>query len=270
MAADLGALRDAAIPLQTAMGSAVLGFAGSLRAEQWDGPTNCPPWTVKTIFSHLVRNAEMFQLMLDSGQRGERVFPQTQDQREVRQRELAALSVDALTSTFAQGHEALRDRLAGLSADELSMPCPHPRWLMPASWILTQRLVELSCHFWDMESSVGRPAEIDGDVARYILPAIVGTNLPMFYQRDKAASGRWAIVATDLPDGTWIVEAAEGSVSVRQARDAAPVEILADSPALVRWLYGRASAAGLQSEGRMRVAGDGTLLHRWDEAFRAP
>ena len=102
--------RTEALPLQTLIGERLVVTARSLRPEDWARPTNCPPWLVKTIVAHLVRNAEMFNVMLDTGLSGGQTFPQTNEERELRQKELGAMPNEALTETFESSHRDLRDR----------------------------------------------------------------------------------------------------------------------------------------------------------------
>jgi uncharacterized protein (TIGR03083 family) len=262
--------RAVALPLQALLGEKLVATAVTLSPDQWDGPTNCPPWRVKTIVAHLVRNAEMFDVMLTTGLAGGERFPQTPEQREERQRELSAMSAALLISTFDSRHRSLQERLARLSASELEQPCPHPRWLMPAWWIVDQRVVELAFHIWDMETSIGRPNDIDGSVAQFMLPAIVENNLPLFYRSDAACAGSWLIRAQDVEQGQWHVRASEGGTHISRDTYAADVTIEGDSAALVRWLYGRAELPDLQTAGRAVIQGDTALAAAWREVFPSP
>jgi uncharacterized protein (TIGR03083 family) len=262
--------RTEALPLQTLIGERLVVTARSLRPEDWARPTNCPPWLVKTIVAHLVRNAEMFNVMLDTGLSGGQTFPQTNEERELRQKELGEMPNEALTEAFESSHRDLRDRLAGLSTAELEQPCPHPRWLMPASWIVDQRVVELAFHNWDLETSVGRESEIDNDVAQYILPAILENNLLLFRRSGVANPGSWSIHATGAPDATWLIRSSEDGATISRQADAADVAIKGDAAGLARWLYGRADLSELEAMGRVTVQGDRSRANSWRETFPSP
>jgi uncharacterized protein (TIGR03083 family) len=269
MSTDREQHRAAALPLQTLLGERVITTARSLRPEQWDGPTNCPPWIVKTIVAHLVRNAEMFNVMLDTGLSGGQTFPQTPTEREERQKELAAMPSETLISTFETSHANLRDRLSRLTLSELEQPCPHPRWLMPAWWVVDQRVVELAFHSWDMDTSIGREAEIDGRVAQFMLPAILENNLPLFH-RSSPAGRTWAIHAGEMDGGHWLIQSSEGAARISHEDGAAEVSISGDAAALVRWLYGRADIPALESAGRINLEGDPDGMAAWRETFPSP
>ena len=262
--------RAVALPLQTFLGERLIAVANELQDEEWDGPTNCPPWQVKTIVAHLVRNAEMFDVMLTTGLAGGERFPQTPEQREERQRELGAMPSAQLVATFRSRHDALQERLARLSASELEQLCPHPRWLMPAWWIVDQRVVELAFHIWDFQTSIGRPAEIDASVAQFMLPAIVENNLRLFYRADVARTGSWSIHATDIESGQWHARVSESGAHISRDSGAAGATIEADSAGLIRWLYGRAELRDLQTAGRAVISGDMAIASAWRDVFPSP
>jgi uncharacterized protein (TIGR03083 family) len=264
------ARRDAALPLQDKLEQRVLELAGPLTEDQWAGPTNCPPWMVKTIVAHLVRNAELFQMMLDCGMSGNATFPQTPEQREERQRELVAMPSADLVAEFARAHEAIRDRFKTLTAADLELPCPHPRAMMTGWWTVDQRVVELAFHSWDMATSLGQDAEIDAEAAQFILPMVIEQNLPSFHRGRPATSGPWRITATDMADGTWTVVPSDGEVSIKREPGDAVIAVSGPSGTILRWLYGRANLDEAAQAGTVTIEGDRSLVPSWKEMFPNP
>jgi hypothetical protein len=141
---------------------------------------------------------------------------------------------------------------------------------MPAWWIVDQRVVELAFHAWDLDTSIGREAEIDPEVAQFMLPAIVENNLPLFHRTDSEPVGSWSLRATDIPNGQWQIQSDDGGARVTREPGSADVRIEGDSAGLARWLYGRVTLADLEKAGRAQVSGDTARVGRWREIFPSP
>jgi uncharacterized protein (TIGR03083 family) len=270
MSKDVTARRDEGLRHQDTVMAQICETAGSLDEGGWGTPTNCPPWDVKLLIAHMTRGAESFMHIVTSGLQGVTDITTSREERERRQRELAGLSGSELLATFQTNQATLRDLMAGLSAEELGRPGRHPWAVQPLWWFVDQRLAELAFHNWDLDHSLGREREIDSDVARYLMPTIIERNVRAFHRPSPASYGHWVIRATDLENGSWLVEPDDGGVAItRKASEGDPV-ISSDSAGLIRWFYGRADLEQLEQAGRAAIEGARYRISAWKDMFPAP
>ena len=270
MSEDVVRHRDEGLRHQDTVTGSIVATAEKLDQAGWATATNCPPWDVTMLVAHMTRGAESFMTIVKNGLKGITDITQTAEERQRRMAELATLSSADLLSTFQNNQREYRSLLAGLSEDELSRHGRHPWALQPLWWFGDQRLAELAFHDWDLHRSLGREKEIDSGVAAYLFPAVLERNVKTFHKPSPASYGHWVIRATDVEDGTWLVEPDDAGVAMsRRSADGDPV-ISGDAAALLRWFYGRASIDELEQAGRVSVAGSRFRASAWGQMFPAP
>src|SRR3982074_1540475 len=99
----------------------------ALSSEQWNGPTNCPPWRVRYIAAHVVTSGEGFIGNIRQGLAGSVEPGIGSEERQRRQGELEA----ADPATVARALQAVTLEFGalyvGLQEPELSAICFHRR-----------------------------------------------------------------------------------------------------------------------------------------------
>ena len=247
----------------------------SLAPGDWDGPTNCAPWSVRQLVAHTVRGGELFLVSLERGQRGifEPAFPP--EYRTLRMNEIAAWDTGRILAAMRAVDEQFQRDLGALRPDRLETRGHHVYGLMTARWFVDQRLAEIAVHRWDLEYSLGRPAVLDRDVATHLLPMLFEENLPArLGQHAPPVGGRIRFVVSGAPGPYWTVEAvpgADGASSVHRGEaGSADLTIDGDPVALVLLLYGRRPLGELEAEGLLAVSGDRTLADRFAEILPGP
>jgi uncharacterized protein (TIGR03083 family) len=270
MSDDVVRHRDEGLRHQDTVTASIVATAGALDQAGWATATNCPPWDVTMLIAHMTRGAESFMTIVKNGLQGITELTQTAEERQRRQAELAALSSADLLATFGQNQQSYRALLAGISDSDLARPGRHAWGMQPLWWFGDQRLAELAFHNWDLHHSLGHEQEIDAKVARYLVPTIIERNVKAFYKASPTHSGHWVIRASDVKDGTWLVEPYAEGVAMTRGPAEGDVVIQGDAAALLRWLYGRADMKDLEHAGRSQVSGSRERVSAWADMFPAP
>ena len=241
-----------------------------LPAEAWDAPTNCPPWPLRRLVAHFVENAENIGLCVQRALTGQVDPPMTSEERERLVEGLAELSPKEMVSKLERNTTDLEALYEGLSAEELEAICYHRRGNRPARWYIQHRLVEVAFHLWDFERSLGRTARLDDEVAAFLLPTILESNLPRIYPIGPRGEGRFLLVAEGEPGASWLLAADPERLEVRRGGDGAEVTITAAPSVLALLAYGRANLAEEARRGGARVEGDQALVERFHRIFPGP
>ena len=246
-----------------------------LATADWDQPTSCDPWSVRQLVAHTVRGGESFLVSLERGLRGifEPAFPP--EYRTQRMNEIAAWEPDRIVSTMRAVDERFQHDLDALRPDRLGTRGHHVYGLMTARWFVDQRLAEIAVHRWDLERSLGQPAELDREVATHLLPMLFEENLPArLGQHVPPIGGRIRFVVSGAPGPSWSVDVSTGAggTSTVQRGEAGPADLTVDGDpvALLLLLYGRRPLAELEDEGLLAVSGDRALADRFAEILPGP
>src|SRR3712207_2181672 len=72
----------------------------SLGPADWDGPTNCAPWTVRQLVAHTVRGGELFLVCLERGQQNVFEPPFPPEYRTQRMNQIAAWDTDTILAAM--------------------------------------------------------------------------------------------------------------------------------------------------------------------------
>ena len=235
----------------------------------WDAPTNCPPWRVRDLVAHVVNGAESFRLNVERGVAGLPEPGQTEDERARRVQQLAAASPGELLAALDGATDDLEALYERLTADQFEAICYHRRGNRPARWYIQHRLAEVAFHHWDLQRSLGRPAALDTEVAAFLLPTIIESNLPRIYPHGPRGEGRFRLVADDSA-ASWLLIAGPERLEVRPGGDDADATITAPPEVLALLVYGRADLAEEERHGRARVDGEGAIAARFHAIFPKP
>jgi uncharacterized protein (TIGR03083 family) len=242
----------------------------SLPPEAWDAPSNCPPWPVRRLVAHVVNNAEFVQLNVERGAAGLTEPGITNEERARRVQQLADASPAEVAATLDKVTADLERVFERLSADEVEAICYHPAGNRPARWYAQQRLAEIAFHRWDLLHSLGRDAAIDEEIAAFLLPMLLESNLPRTYRRGPKGEGRFRLVVSGTPAQSWLLMASPEELRVQRGGDGADVTITAPAAVLALLIYGRANLAEEERRGRARVEGDRALAERFHTIFPGP
>jgi uncharacterized protein (TIGR03083 family) len=243
----------------------------NLPAEAWDTPTNCPPWPVRRLVAHIVNNAEFIQQNVERGAAGLTEPGITPEERAKRVQYITDAPPAEVVAMLDQTTADLEAALERLSPEQLEAICYHPAGNRSARWYAQQRLAEIAFHQWDLLHSLGRDATIEREVASFLLPMLLESNLPRTYQRGPKGEGRFRLVAQDAPDQNWLLVATPERLEVQRGGDGpADVTITAPLGTLALLIYGRANLAEEEQRGRARVEGDRARADRFHTIFPGP
>ena len=244
----------------------------ALTTEDWERPTNCPPWTVRVLVAHVVRGAESFLTSVERGLRGDLEPAMTREQKTARMHEIAARPPATILADLRAITSRFERELGALHPDQLDTLGEHPHGPRPARWFVEQRLAEVAFHRWDVLESLGRPADLDLMTAAFLLPMLLEKNLPAMMGSDwPRGHGSFRFAVHGEAESAWQAVAAPGSLAVtRDGARPVDVEIVGDPAALALLIYGRRTLAELERAGRLTVTGDRAAAGRFHEVFRGP
>lgn len=196
---------------------------------------------MRDVVRHVARVTESFADTVERGLAGglERA---TDAERQARAAAFAALSDEALTVRFQAGAARFRDLLAALDERQLQLPAMHAFGQRPICWFISQELVELAIHRWDVDTALIGQARLEPDVARWLLPVVVEWNLGVLYSGSAGAT---------LGIRSWTRSLPENAAS-----DGPPqLTLTGDQASLCLFLYGRN-----RDLRQIEIAGDRALL----------
>jgi uncharacterized protein (TIGR03083 family) len=227
----------------------------SVPPEAWDAPSNCDPWPVRRLASHLVENAEFIRANVERGTAGAIEPGVSTEARQERLREIAG-APERMPSILAEYTAAFESVMERLSPEQVEMICYHPAGNRSARWYAQQRVAEIAFHQWDLRRSLGRDPALDENVAAFLLPMLLESNLPRIYPRGPKGEGRFRLTVAGSPDQSWLLTATPEELRVERGGGDAEVTITAPAPLLALLVYGRANLAEAEKAGQVRVEGD--------------
>jgi uncharacterized protein (TIGR03083 family) len=245
----------------------IAGLCAGLDEAEFLTPTDCPGWSVKDILAHILGTERTL--------RGEPV-PEVEAGGDHVRNALGAFNErwivarhgtpgPAVLAEYREVTEAQTAARRRLTAAELAEEVPTPFGLMPLALFLEVRLFDCFSHEQDIRRALGRPGNLDGEVARRAAERGV---------RGLArAAGK---AARDQPDGTRVelaVHGAEGSpwaIVVSGGRGApaaadaaaATAALRMDLDTFLRLVWGRVSPEAVEADGGLRLSGDLGLARR--------
>jgi uncharacterized protein (TIGR03083 family) len=230
----------------------------ALSPEQWNRPTNCPPWHVRDIAAHIVSSGEGFVGNIRQGLAGSVEPGAGTEERHRRQVELetadpetVARALQAVTSDFQRLY-------AGLDEPELAAICFHRRGNRSVRWYAAHRLAEVAFHAWDLQLSLGHEPKLNDDVARLLLPTLLESNAPRTYAAgltpQRGSGERYLLRVVDDPAACWLVTIDPEKLEAKRGDAQADVTITASAATLALVVYGRRDLHAAQLTGDLMLA----------------
>jgi uncharacterized protein (TIGR03083 family) len=242
--------------------AAISDVVRPLSAGEWQGSTNCPPWRVSDLATHIVTSGQGFVRSIRRGLQGIVEPAQVEPPAFAGPPEVAQ-ALGRLTDEFEWLY-------AGLSEAQLETICFHRRGNRSIRWYAAHRLAEVTFHGWDLDVSLGRPAGIQDGVALLLLPVLLESNAPRTYaaglSAERGRGERYSLAVTGEPTARWLVTITPETLEVIPGDGAADLSITAGAATLALLVYGRAE---LRSSGA-RLEGDLGLAQRFERTFPRP
>ena len=255
VAARLAALRERSDDLS--------GQIAAFSPSEWQAETNCPPWLVHDLATHLVTSGEGFLRSIRNGLAGSVEPPAA---RHAEQAEAVASAIAAALSRVTDEFEAV---YAGLSETQLDTVCWHRRGNRSIRWYAAHRLAEVSFHGWDLEKSLGRPAHFSDAVAKLLLPTLLESNVPRTYaaglSQARGSGERYLLQVSGDPSAGWLVTIEPDALNVTRGDGPADLRVTAPAADLALLVYGRADLSTFGG-----IDGDPTLVERFARVFPRP
>jgi uncharacterized protein (TIGR03083 family) len=256
--------------------SSIVELGRSLHDEDFDLATDCPGWTVKDQFSHVIGTELLLEgvaappdvpagthVRNDLGQLNERFVVERRDL-------LGRAIVEELAGLF----ERRLGALAALDAEAWSAVGPTPVGMVPYVDYMGLRAFDCWVHEQDVRAAVGRPGGRGGYGERITLDRMEASMPYVLGKRVAPPVGTTLRLDVDGPLGRTVqlVVAARDDGTVR----AVPTEVLADAPTatvqldeegFVRRACGRSSAAATLARHTTMLGGDRALAVAFVEAM---
>jgi uncharacterized protein (TIGR03083 family) len=241
-----------------------------LTPDVWESPTNCAPWLVRDLVTHVVTSGEGFVDNIRRGLAGSEDPPVAGAERqrhlaelESASPELVARALEAVTAEFVGLYVGLRD-------DELDVICYHRRGNRSVRWYAAHRLAEVAFHAWDFLFSLGRQPTFSDEVARLLLPTLLESNAPRTYAAglsEQHGSGeRFLLGVAGDAAASWLVTIHPDRLDVLPGGTSSDLAITAEAADLALLVYGRADLATLDA----KLEGDQALAERFEKIFPRP
>jgi len=268
--ADLARVRDG-LRLHQQEGDAFVAELAALSPAEWEQPTNCPPWKVRTLAAHVARQVESYIGNIEPGLRGESVEPESREKRTNRMNEIAGWDTSAILTMLRDTNAHFNHWFGSLTPEQLDIVGPHSHGPRTGAWFIDMRLAEIAFHRMDLAQSLGRTHELGQETARHLLPMLLGQNVPAVVNRDKTGGdGTFAIVVRGEPTAVWQMVFMPGSLTVTPGAATADATFEADAASLARMVYGRARWQELEQQGSLTVSGSREAADRFHTLFKGP
>jgi uncharacterized protein (TIGR03086 family) len=135
----------------------LIELAAGIRPSDWERPTPCEGWTVRTLVGHLLACMRGYADLLHGGQAaGLTALLDRQD----------SLAGDDPAREITAAAAVIGAAFAEPGALERTVH--HPSGDLPGSRLLVMRLTDNVVHGWDLATALGLPADIDPDLAELL------------------------------------------------------------------------------------------------------
>ncbi|MFJ8112178.1 TIGR03086 family metal-binding protein [Streptomyces sp. NPDC096132] len=144
-------------PVYTRATEQAAALIRTVRPAQLAGPTPCTEFDVRTLLSHVVGGTRRIAIVGEGGDGlAEPAF------------------VDGVEDDgWAEAYDAVRTRVlkAWESDERMATPVRVPWGEVPGRAALSGYVMEIVTHTWDLNESLGRPLELDPELAEFALAA---------------------------------------------------------------------------------------------------
>src|SRR3954447_16039955 len=169
---DAGHVRDALQLLRRESDHFVADLA-ALGTADWDRPTTCPPWTIRQLAGHVVRQVGSYVRRVEQALSGQPGEPESRDARAQEMNRIAALDPPAILGELRETNDRFETFFGALTPDQLGALGPHSHGPRSAAWFVDMRLAEVAFHRLDLERSLGQQTDLDQQTARALLPMLL-------------------------------------------------------------------------------------------------
>jgi uncharacterized protein (TIGR03083 family) len=232
----------------------ILALGGKLTDQQWLTPTECPDWTVKDIYAHLVGGE---QWMADGHPLPEQNFGQWAAAPVRARREVPA---PAVLEELRKVYELRRMQLESGKLDPGQAAHMATGQAMPLGMLLQVRVLDAWAHEQDIRRAVGIPGNLDSPAAA-IAGELFTAQLPRIVAKTaKVPPGSVIRLTTtgQVPIDVAVAVGDDGRGSLVSPRPAATVHLTMSWEAYTRLSCGR----GNRDDHDVTVAGDRRLADR--------
>ena len=268
--ADATRVREG-LRLHAQEGEAFASELAALSESEWETPSTCPPWTVRLLAAHVIRQVDSYINSIEQGLRGEEGEPEPRDQRARIMAEIAARPNDGIVAYMRETNAKLNEYVGGLSPEQLDTTGPHSHGPRSPGWFIEMRVAEMAFHRADLHLSLGKDGELDQQTARFLLPMLLEMNIPAIVARDKTGGdGTYALAVRGEPGAVWKLAFRPGGLDVTPGASDADATFEADASALARMMYGRVTWQELEKDDRLTVSGSRESAERFHTLFKGP
>jgi uncharacterized protein (TIGR03083 family) len=269
------------IAVAESLATDVRKYVGGLDSQQLSRPSVCAEWQIADVFSRLIGGAERQTESMRRGRTGDAGPPAgfvplpsaelsaVNARRDIDRRE--QLGNDILRA-YDSAYDELHREFAGFGPDDWETPCWHlRRGAMPAAEYVDLRIQELAVHDWDIRSALEPEATIAADSLSALFdmsPRWLGMCFRPGQRLESNVVYRFDIGRDQSRSFVVTVEGDRFDISKETGSEAPSLVVSCEASEYFLFTYGRRSAAEGQRSGKLKTAGDITLLERFEEWFR--
>ena len=169
----------------------VVELVGQVGPEQWNNPTPCTEWNVKTLVGHVIVSMQGCCALLEGASAAEYSAMYEQQSE--------AVGTDPVT-TLKSGVRSVRAAFAEPGA--LERATHHPIGDIPGSRLLGMRVAESVVHSWDLATAIG----VDPGLDEQLVELVYGYFAPRAQSGALYSTGWVAAPARPLPEGATPLE----------------------------------------------------------------
>ena len=210
---------------------------------------SCPGWTVADVVAHTGWIHRFVTKTIEAQPEGQ-----------VRREDVASGPEDPglLLAWFAEGAEALADRLEALDPDH---PVETWRGRQPGRFLIRRMAQETAVHRWDAASGSDSPRPVAADLAADGIEEIFEVYVPGRFDFEAFGGAGETIHLHAVDVGTeWLLTIDGDRLSWRRDRGKGEASVSGDASDVLLLLWSRLPPA------RLDVSGDSGLLDRWQAA----
>ncbi|MBK9181142.1 MAG: maleylpyruvate isomerase family mycothiol-dependent enzyme [Acidimicrobiales bacterium] len=245
---------------------ALAGLGASLPGHAWDLPTDCPGWTVRDQYAHVIGTERMLLGEQPPGPPIE--APHVKNPigavNEAWVEGVRGLSGDAVVAQLRHVTGLRLEELRSMPAERFDQLGPSPVGEAPYREFMSVRVMDCWVHEQDVRRAAAVPGHLTGPVVALAVGRFV-RGLPMVVgKRAGAPDGTTVVVDVTGPEArTVAVGVVDGRARLLDDAPAEPTAVLAlDTEAFCCLMTGRWGAGRLRAEGRVAVRGDEELAGR--------
>jgi len=236
---------------------------GELDAGEWDLPTDCPGWTVRDQFSHLI-GTESILLGRSSPPPAPTALPYVKNPiGELNEAWVEERRGWPSTQVLAEFEEVTAARLAALRAmsdEQLAVVGPSPIGQVPYATFMDVRVMDCWVHEQDIRRAVGRPGGLAGPAAEAALRRLTSSLGFVVGKRVSPPEGTSVVVELSGPVTRTVAVTVTGGRAVAGDPPASPsVTIATDGETYACLANGRWTGAQAVERGRLSFVGDAAL-----------